>query len=112
MAPALTEILSALGVEDQIVAVGDYVQSPPAIAALPKIGAYDGPNIERIVELEVDLYVTTRSQAATRAHAITSRPPLGSLKRSSRKASVVLGRIGETKAVLGAPQLDITSGTA
>lgn len=69
MAPAIAEILVALELDEQIVAVGDYVDRPDSLSDLPRIGAYDGPSIERIVELEIDLYLTTRSQAAGRAHA-------------------------------------------
>jgi ABC-type Fe3+-hydroxamate transport system substrate-binding protein len=63
MAPAAAEMIDALGLAPRVVAVGDFVSRPPALAALPRIGAYDRPSLERLVELEVDLYVTTRSAA-------------------------------------------------
>jgi ABC-type Fe3+-hydroxamate transport system substrate-binding protein len=44
MAPAAMEILLELGALDRVVAIGDFVQWPPVIQELPRIGAYDAPN--------------------------------------------------------------------
>jgi ABC-type Fe3+-hydroxamate transport system substrate-binding protein len=67
MAPAAAEMLGALGLAPRVVAVGDFVGWPPDLAALPRIGAYDRPSLERPVELDVDLYVTARSTAGSAA---------------------------------------------
>lgn len=69
MAPAGAEIVAALGAADEVVAVGDFVAWPPALAARPRVGAYDAPSLERILALGGNLYVTTRSQAGQRALA-------------------------------------------
>ena len=63
MAPAAAETLVELGVAERIVAVGDFVDWPPVLAGLPKIGAYDAPNAERLVELGVSHLFTTASEA-------------------------------------------------
>lgn len=63
MAPAAAETLVELGVADRIVAVGDFVDWPPVVAGLPKIGAYDAPNAERLVDLGVTHLFTTASEA-------------------------------------------------
>jgi len=69
MAPSAAETLVELGVADRIVAVGDFVDWPPALSRLPKIGAYDAPNPERLVELGVALLFTTASEAGRGEHA-------------------------------------------
>lgn len=68
MAPAAAEMLDALGALDRVVGVGDFVRGPLALDALPHIGAYNAPNIERVLALRPDLYVTTLSSAAADAH--------------------------------------------
>ena len=68
MAPGAAEMLVALGQGDAIVAVGDFVLWPPALLSRPRVGAYDRPNEERLLELATTLYVTTRSQAGAATH--------------------------------------------
>ena len=68
MAPAVAEILNALDAIDLIVATGDFVEWPPQVRTLPKIGAYDKPNLELVLSLKVDLVVTARSVAAQKTH--------------------------------------------
>ena len=68
MAPAVAEMLQSLDMLDAVVAVGDFVEWPPQIASLPKIGAYDAPNIELVLSLKVDLLVTARSEAGREAN--------------------------------------------
>jgi len=68
MAPAAAEMLEALGALDLVVGIGDFVQEPASIAKLPRVGAYDKPNIERVLELGADLFLSTESQAALTAH--------------------------------------------
>ncbi len=66
LAPAAAETLALLGATDHVVAVGDWVLAPPELAALPKLGSYDAPSAERLLELEVDTLVTTASAAGRR----------------------------------------------
>lgn len=68
LAPAAAELVAELGAHDLVVAVGDFVDWPPTLAALPRIGSYDAPNLERLLELGVDLLVTARSAAGEAAH--------------------------------------------
>jgi len=63
LAPAAAETLASLGLAERVVAVGDYVIWPPELAARPRVGAYDAPSAERLLELEVDLLVTTAGVA-------------------------------------------------
>jgi len=68
LAPAAAEMLDRLGEADRVVAVGDHVRRPARLATLPRLGAYDAPNVERLLDLHVDLVVTTVSRAAADAH--------------------------------------------
>lgn len=63
LAPAAAETLALLGATDRVVAVGDWVTWPPEIAVKPKLGAYDEPSRERLLELGVDTLVTSASVA-------------------------------------------------
>lgn len=69
MAPWAAETIAALGATGEVVGVGDFVTWPPALAALPKVGAYDQPNLETLLALDANLFVSTRSRAAAPQHA-------------------------------------------
>ncbi len=58
LAPALTEILFALGLDDSIVGVSDFCNYPPVALTKPKVGGI-APNFEALVALKPDLVVTT-----------------------------------------------------
>ncbi len=58
MAPSLTEILFALGLDDEVVAVSNGSDYPPAAAQLKKIGTFWEPDIEAVIASKPDLVVT------------------------------------------------------
>lgn len=58
LAPALTEILFAIGLDDSIVGVSDFCNYPPAALTKPKVGGI-APNFEAVVALKPDLVVGT-----------------------------------------------------
>ncbi|HEY3377711.1 MAG TPA: ABC transporter substrate-binding protein [Armatimonadota bacterium] len=55
LAPNITEILFAIGAGPRVVADTAYCDYPPAAAALPKIGGYLDPNLEKVLALKPDL---------------------------------------------------------
>jgi len=57
LAPDLTEILFALGLDDRIVGVTTFSDYPPAAAKKPKIGSFWQPNIEAVIAAKPDLAV-------------------------------------------------------
>ncbi len=59
LAPSNTEILFALGLEDNIVAVTDYSDYPQEAKLKPSMGSYKTPNIESIVAMSPDLILAT-----------------------------------------------------
>lgn len=57
LAPSITEILFALGLEDRIAGVTRYCDFPPAALTKPVVGGYYDPNYESIVTLCPDLVI-------------------------------------------------------
>ncbi len=62
LAPNLTEVLYALGLEETVVGVTLDSDYPPAAADKPKVGSFWQPNIETIVALKPDLVVALNFQ--------------------------------------------------
>ncbi len=58
MAPNLTEILFALGLDDEIVGVTLGSDYPPATGKKPKVGTFWQPNIEAVIAAKPDLVIT------------------------------------------------------
>jgi iron complex transport system substrate-binding protein len=58
LAPNLTEILFALGLDDKIVAVTLDSDYPPAAIKIPKTGTFWQPNIEAVIAAKPDLVIT------------------------------------------------------
>jgi len=55
ISPANTEILFALGLDEEIVGITEYCNYPEAALEKEKIGGYDTVDIERVIELEPDV---------------------------------------------------------
>lgn len=55
LSPAVTEILFALGLDQEIVGTTDYCNYPEAALSKPKVGGFTNPNMEIIVQAEPDL---------------------------------------------------------
>jgi len=55
LAPSCTEILFALGAGDSVVGVTDYDDYPEEVKELPKVGDFDGPNMELIAAQQPDI---------------------------------------------------------
>lgn len=60
LAPSITEILFALGLEQKIVGVTDYCDYPPRARSLPKVGGFKGVNLEALLALQPDLVLATQ----------------------------------------------------
>ena len=67
LVPALTEMLFVIGAGPQVIAVGSYDEFPPAVEALPRVGALLDPDVERILSLRPDLVLTYGSQTELEA---------------------------------------------
>ena len=60
LAPSVTEILFAIGADNEIVGVTDFCNYPPAALEKPKVG-YSHPNLEVLVSLEPQLILAPPS---------------------------------------------------
>ncbi|MCY3727747.1 MAG: cobalamin-binding protein [Nitrospira sp.] len=60
LAPSITEMLFALGLDREIIGVTEFCNYPPAALDKPKVG-YAQPNLESIVALEPELIVAPKS---------------------------------------------------
>ena len=59
LAPNITEILYALGVEDRIVGVSSYCDYPERAKQKPKVGGLSNPSLEAVVSLKPDIVFLT-----------------------------------------------------
>ncbi len=57
LSPSIAEILFALNRGDEVVGVSDYTIFPQKAAALPKVGGYFSPNVEKILSLRPTLVI-------------------------------------------------------
>lgn len=67
LAPSITECLFAIGADETLVGVTDACDFPPEAAALPRVGSFTHPDLERILSLRPDAILTsTRAPVAAR----------------------------------------------
>lgn len=64
LAPATTEVLFALGLDNEIVGVSSYCDYPEKAKAKEKVGNFSQPNIEKIVSLKADIIFATGLEQA------------------------------------------------
>jgi iron complex transport system substrate-binding protein len=57
IAPSITEILFAIGLDEEIVGVTEFCDYPPKTAEKTKVGGYYNPSLEMIVSLKPDLVI-------------------------------------------------------
>ncbi len=66
MAPSITEVLFALGLDARVVGVTDFCQYPPAAQKKTKIGGFHDINYETLLSIQPDLVVLIPSHAEVR----------------------------------------------
>lgn len=80
LVPSVTEILYALGLEEEIVGVDTYSDYPPQVKEKEKVGGFAYPNLEKIVFLKPDLVF---------ASDIIPSPVLGQLRNLGIKVKLI-----------------------
>ncbi len=75
LAPNITEILYALGLEARLVGVSNYCNYPPAAKSKPPVGEIISPSLEKIVALKPDLVLAT--PAGNRRETVIALERLG-----------------------------------
>ncbi|HEY0255034.1 MAG TPA: helical backbone metal receptor [Kofleriaceae bacterium] len=70
LSPSATEIVAALGADNELVGVDDYSDYPPNVTSLPHVGSFMTPNLEVIVQLRPTLVIVDdiHSQVAGALH--------------------------------------------
>lgn len=64
LTPATTEILFALGLDEEIVGVSSFCNYPPAATKKEKVGTFSQANIEKIISLKPDMIFCTGLEQA------------------------------------------------
>jgi iron complex transport system substrate-binding protein len=109
LSPATTEMLFAIGAGDRVVGVTEYCDFPPEARKLPKVGAYTGFSVEKVLSLRPDLVVGMRGTSKDAVEAlrragvpVLTYDPIavdGVLDLMDELAGMVLGEAGESEAV-------------
>ncbi len=73
LAPSNTEILFALGLGDRVVGVTDVCNYPPEAMKKEIVGAFSGPDLEKVVSVDPDVVLTTSMHAAEVTPALLER---------------------------------------
>jgi iron complex transport system substrate-binding protein len=55
LAPSITELIYALGAGDRVVGVTAFDNYPPEVQDVPKVGDFNGPNVEAIIAQKPDI---------------------------------------------------------
>jgi len=109
LAPNLTEILFALGLEDNIAGVTIHSDYPSAAEKKPKMGTFWQPNIEAVIAAEPDLVITLGFEQQRNLAKRLEASGCGILTVNIEKVSDLFGaieKIGEaTKTTQKAEQL-------
>jgi iron complex transport system substrate-binding protein len=63
VSPVVTEILYGVGAFDKVVAVTEYCTYPPEAKALPKVGGWATPSVEKVAGFHPDLVAFSEAQA-------------------------------------------------
>ncbi|MFH0940777.1 MAG: cobalamin-binding protein [Candidatus Omnitrophota bacterium] len=64
LTPATTEILFALGLDEEIIGVSSFCNYPPQAKAKEKVGTFSQANIEKIISLKPDIIFCTGLEQA------------------------------------------------
>ncbi len=102
LSPGMTEVLFAIGGQDMLVGVTTYCDYPAACQALPRVGDFSHPSLERIIGLQPGLVIVNlpeqnRIKAELEQFKIpifvTAPESLGDIYREITKLGRMIGRI-------------------
>jgi len=100
LAPSITEILFAIGLDEEIVGVTDFCNFPPAALTKPKV-AYSQPNIEALVALEPQLVLAPPSFLRADLLAKLEQLKIPTFVLESKTVEGILGHIQLLGRMLG-----------
>ena len=117
MAPSITEIAFALGLNKQVVAVTDFCRYPVQACSLPKVGGYVDPNLEKIVALHPDLVILLKTANRVQAkltqlgiHYLTvDNTTLQNIENSIKQIGKATGQVKQANQLLAGMQRQINA---
>lgn len=102
LAPSITEILYAIGLESRLVAVSDYCDRPAGAKLKPKIGGLSNPSLEMIVSLKPDIVLMTTDGNPKDINDRLLRLGIRTYVFEARRIAELPGEIRRMGAALGA----------
>lgn len=117
--PSLTETVCALGACDRLVGTDRFSNWPNSVAALPKLGGIEDPQIERVVALKPDVVLVSTSarimdrleSLGVRVFALESRDE-ADVKRTLALLGQMLGAEKRAVEVWAAIEHDVSAAAA
>lgn len=100
--PSITETLFALDLGGRVVAVSSYCRYPPAVAGLPKVGAFLRPDVELIARLRPDITIVHPGPNGIERRLETLKLPFVTVERGG--LSSVFASIRTIGGAAGVPQ--------
>lgn len=104
LAPSITEIIFAIGLESRLAAVSDYCDRPAAAKLKPRIGGLSNPSLEMIVSLKPDIVMMTTDGNPKDINDRLLKLGIMTYVFQARKIAELPGEIRRMGAVLGAPR--------
>lgn len=113
LAPATTEILFSLGLDNEIVGVSSYCNYPATARTKERIGSFSQPNIEKILSLKPDIVFLTGLEQNPAVHelrrlgvrvVISDPATFDELLSSIREIGSLTGKQGDAEALVASMQ--------
>jgi iron complex transport system substrate-binding protein len=102
LAPNVTEVLFALGVEDRVVGVSSFCDYPEGAKQKPKVGGLSNPSLEAVVSLNPDLVFLTKDGNPKAFEERLRAMQIRTVVLTARKISDLPGGIRQVGAAVGA----------
>jgi len=103
LSPSMTEIIYALGLEDQLVGDTDYCDYPPDAVKKHKVGGVMNPSLEEIAALKPDMVLVTSSNRWETVNAL-DRLGIPSYAAEPRTLDEIRLLVRHLAGVLGKPE--------
>jgi len=103
LAPSVTEVLFALGLDEQIVGVTEYCDYPEAARTKPRVGGLKDPSLESILTLSPELVISTKDGNDNRFMASLERMGIRVVKTQPSTIAEVMDSVLEIGEVVGRP---------
>jgi len=104
LAPSMTEILFALGLEERIAAVTAFCDYPPEARKKPKIGGMSNPSLEAILRIRPDIVVMTKDGNPREVEARLRGFGIRTYVATATRIHELPGEIRNMGKVLGVPE--------